>query len=433
MADKSVLIDVQQVKKDYDLPGEANFTVLDDLNLSVREGEFLAILGPSGSGKSTFLRIMAGLVSPSAGSILYRGKALAGVNPGVAMVFQSFALYPWLTVRQNVEMGLEPLGVSQTERTRRAEQAIDMVGLDGFENAFPKELSGGMRQRVGIARALVVEPDVLMMDEPFSALDVLTAENLRRDLLELWIGKKIPTKAIILVTHSIDEAVYLADRAIVLSRDPARIISEVRIPLPHWRDREAPEFKHLVDQIYATLTNRRREEREALAWPLVTEEEQQQKVPAIQAGALTGFTELLEEMDGKTDLYQLGDQLRIDLEAFLPIVEAAELLRFCKVQEGDVELTAIGRKYAAASVLERKDLFREQVLANVPVMERILTALRSKSNRRIPKEFFLAGLESHYGEEEALEQLDTLIDWGRYAEILVYDEHSRTLSLEEKA
>ncbi|MCL5045614.1 MAG: nitrate/sulfonate/bicarbonate ABC transporter ATP-binding protein [Actinobacteria bacterium] len=431
-----ILIDVRGVKKNYDLPGEADVTVLDDLNLQVRKGEFLAILGPSGSGKSTFLRIMAGLIKPSAGEVLYKRRPLRGVNPGVAMVFQSFALYPWLTVRENVEMGLEPTGMSPAERRRRAEQAIDMVGLDGFESAFPKELSGGMRQRVGIARALVIEPDVLMMDEPFSALDVLTAENLRRDLLEMWIERKIPTRAIILVTHSIEEAVYMADRALVLSRDPARIIAEVQIPLKHWRDREVPEFKRLVDEIYSTLTKRRREGADQPEQPEqpvapIPGEGKRGKVPPVRAGAMTGFVELIEEAGGKVDLYRLGDELKLDLEDLLPIVEGAELLGFCKVSEGDVELTPVGLRYAGASVLERKDLFREQARANVPALEQILRVLRSKANRRMPKEFFLNIFEGRYGVEEALHQLETLIDWGRYAEILAYDEHSRNLFIED--
>ncbi|MGE5675157.1 MAG: nitrate/sulfonate/bicarbonate ABC transporter ATP-binding protein [Mycobacterium leprae] len=430
-----ILIDVRNVKKKYETPNESNnVLVLDDLNLQVKEGEFVAILGPSGSGKSTFLRIMAGLIPASSGDVLYRGRALNGVNPGVAMVFQSFALYPWLTVQQNVEMGLESLGVGPEERKRRALQAIDMVGLDGFESAFPKELSGGMRQRVGIARALVVNPDVLMMDEPFSALDVLTAENLRRDLLELWIERKIPTKAIILVTHSIEEAVYMADRAVVLSRDPARIILTEEIKLPHWRDREAPEFKHLVDVIYSTLTQRKREAVSPTEKPSPASLQpatRRIKVPPIRAGAMTGFMELLEEANGKVDLYQLGDDLQLELDDLLPIVEATELLGFCRVSEGDVELTPTGIKYAQANVLVRKDIFREQVLQFVPVISQMLKVLQNKSNHRMPREFFLDIYQNRYGLEEATAQLDTLIDWGRYAEILAYDEHARTLYLED--
>lgn len=431
-----VLIDVKNVKKCYETPNETPITVLDDLNLQVREGEFLAILGPSGSGKSTFLRIMAGLARPSAGQVFYRNQPLNGVNPGVAMVFQSFALYPWLTVRENVEMGLEAQGLSTWERRKRAEKMIDMVGLDGFEHAYPKELSGGMRQRVGIARALVVEPDVLMMDEPFSALDVLTAENLRRDLLELWIDKKIPTRAIILVTHSIEEAVYMADRALVLSRDPARIIADNRIPFKHWRDRETPEFKHLVDLIYSTLTQRKAPQPEPQHHHkegTTSEANKRQKVPAIRSGAMTGFTELLEDVSGKADLYQLGDQLQLDLEELLPIVEATELLGFCTVSEGDVELTPTGLRYATATVLERKDIFRQQVLKHVPALEQIVAVLRSKSNRRMPREFFLDLLIGRYGTEEAVDQLETLIDWGRYAEVFAYDEHTRSLFIEAES
>jgi NitT/TauT family transport system ATP-binding protein len=289
-----------------------------------------------------------------------------------------------------------------------------------------------MRQRVGIARALVVEPDVLMMDEPFSALDVLTAENLRRDLLELWTEKKIPTKAIILVTHSIEEAVYMADRALVLSRDPARIISDLKIPLPHWRDREAPAFKRLVDTIYSTLTKRKKES-QAPQGPHAQAPAQaakRAKVPPIRAGAMTGFIELVEEANSKVDLYQLGDELKLDVEELLPIVEAAELLGFCKVSEGDVELTPIGLKYAGASVLDRKVIFRDQALKHVPALEQIVSVLRSKANHRMPREFFLDIFEGRFGTEQALDQLDTLIDWGRFAEILAYDEHARTLFIE---
>jgi NitT/TauT family transport system ATP-binding protein len=431
---KGILIDVQNLSKKYDTPNESDVTVLDKISLQVSEGEFLAILGPSGSGKSTFLRIMAGLVSPSTGKVLYRGSPLTGVNPGVALVFQSFALYPWLTVLENVQMGLEALGVERSERNRRALEAIDMVGLDGFESAFPKELSGGMKQRVGIARALVVEPDVLLMDEPFSALDVLTAENLRRDLLSLWLSRKIPTRAIILVTHSIEEAVFMADRAVVLSHDPARIVSTVPISLPHWRDRDASEFQALVDDIYSTLTQKKRDHPES------AEERGQQvapqapgrqaKVPPIRAGAMTGFIELLEDEEARIDLYVLAGELSLDLEDFLPIVDAAEILGFCRVSEGDVELTDVGKRYAAASLLDRKDVFREQALKNVPALAQILSVLRSKANHRMPREFFLDIFEGRFGLEEAVEQLDTLVDWGRFAEVLAYDEHNHMLFLE---
>ncbi|WP_324716926.1 nitrate/sulfonate/bicarbonate ABC transporter ATP-binding protein [Carboxydochorda subterranea] len=445
---RSPLIEVQQVTKSFPLPGGGRMQVLDGISLRVDEGEFVAILGPSGSGKSTFLRIITGLVPASSGQVLYRGRPVAGVNPGVAMVFQSFALYPWLTVLQNVELGLEARGVPAEQRRRRALSAIDMVGLDGFEHAFPKELSGGMKQRVGLARALVVEPDVLVMDEPFSGLDVLTAENLRSDLLELWIDRRIPTRAMVLVTHSIEEAVYMADRAVVLSRDPARVVAEVPIPLPHWRDRDAPEFKALVDQVYALLTTHHKDAEAHRALRQVAGSGaagsgaagpgparggaagRVRQLPSARAGALNGFIELLEEADGRADLYAMGSRLQLDLEDLLPIVDAAELLNLCRVSAGDVELTPTGLAYAQASVTRRKELFRQQVLACVPELERMLAVLRSKANHRMPREFFLDILERRYGTAEAHRQLETLIDWGRYAELFAYDEASQTVFLE---
>lgn len=439
------LIEVRHVSKRFSLPGGGSATVLEDISLSLREGEFVAILGPSGSGKSTFLRIITGLIPPSAGDVLYRGQPIRGVNPGVAMVFQTFALYPWLTVLQNVELGLEARGVAEAERRRRALDAVDMVGLDGFEHAFPRELSGGMKQRVGLARALVVEPDVLVMDEPFSGLDVLTAENLRSDVLELWMDHRVPTRAVVLVTHSIEEAVYMADRAVVLSRDPARVAAEVSIPLEHWRDRDAPAFKELVDRIYGVLTTPRRDDRARTpraqgASVQVTAAAEQARTPAAarhlglpsaRAGALNGFVELVEEAGGHEDLYELGARLQLGLEDLLPIVDAAELLGLCRVSEGDVELTGTGLAYAQASVIERKERFRHQAIESVPELERMVAVLRSKANHRMPREFFLDLLERRYGMAEAQRQLETLIDWGRYAEIFAYDEASRTLFLEE--
>ncbi|WP_246469375.1 ABC transporter ATP-binding protein [Cohnella nanjingensis] len=417
---------LEQIGKRYNQPDQANGSILEDINLQIREGELVSVLGPSGSGKSTLLRIMAGLVAPSQGSVLYDGKRIAGTNPGVGMVFQSFALFPWLTVLENVKLGLENRPMREEEKLRKALSVIDMIGLDGFEGAYPKELSGGMRQRVGIGRALVMEPDVLLMDEPFSALDVLTAENLKRDLLELWTERKIPTKSIILVTHSIEEAVYLSDRAIVLSRDPARVISDIPIRLPHWRDKQDPLFTSLVDRLYAILTKREAKTPEA------AEEQKKkiEKVPAVPAGALTGFIELIDDLGHQVDLYKLADQLSLDLEDFLPIVETAQTLGFAAIQHGDIALTDIGRRFADASVLDRKEIFRAQVQQHVPMMERIIWILHSKSNNKMERAFFEEIFEKHFGAEEASRQLDILIDWGRYAELFTYNEQTRVLFLE---
>lgn len=418
------LIQAQGIRKLYDMPGGMPVAVLDDIDIEVREGEVLAVLGPSGSGKSTLLRILAGLIPPSSGSVRYKGSPAQGVNPGVAMVFQSFALFPWLTVQENVELGLRAQGMTAHEREQKALQVIDMIGLDGFEGAYPKELSGGMRQRVGFARALVVDPDVLLMDEPFSALDVLTAENLRRDLLELWLERRIPTKSVIIVTHSIEEAVYLADRAIILSRDPARVIAQVPIPLPHWREREDYRFVRLVDEIYSLLTKRHSEPESAAP-------RRPQAIPAARSGALNGLIELLGDFPAGTDLYRLGEELSLDVEDLLPIVEAAELLGFARVQEGDIELTAEGREYADRNLLERKEMFREHALRRVPALQNMLAVLQQKSNSRMNREFFLDIFERNYGTAEGERQVDTLIDWGRYAEIFAYDQESRQLYLEE--
>jgi NitT/TauT family transport system ATP-binding protein len=426
---KKKLVELNSISKKYDF-GETKVTVLDNITIQIHEGEFIAILGPSGSGKSTLLRILAGLVPPSLGKVTYLGQEISGVNPGVSMVFQSFALFPWLTVLENVKIGLQKKKLTEQEKTDRAEQIIDMLGLDGFESAYPKELSGGMRQRVGIGRALVSEPDVLLMDEPFSALDVLTAENLRRDILELWLEKKIPTKSIVMVTHGIEEAVYMADRAIVLSRDPARVIADVSITLPHWRERKQEDFVRFVDNIYSLLTGYREvknvtKEQDSLTRKI-------RAIPNIHAGAMTGFIELLDDLDIRYDLYKLADELSLDLEDFLPIVEAASLLEFVHVHEGDIELTPLGKKYAEATVLERKEIFKQQVLKNVPIMERIIWILQSKKNNKMPREFFSEIFRKHFGDEEAEKQLDTCIGWARQAELFAYDEHSKILFLENE-
>lgn len=423
---KNILVDVNQVTKKYDVSNTANVTILENIDLKIAEGEFVSILGPSGSGKSTLLRIIAGLIAPTQGSVSYNGVPIQGTNPGVSMVFQSFALFPWLTVLENVKVGLEHKSLLDEEKERRALEIIDMVGLDGFKGAYPKELSGGMRQRVGIGRALAMEPDILLMDEPFSALDVLTAENLKRDLLELWMEKKIPTKSIIMVTHSIEEAVYMSDRAIVLSRDPARIIADIPITLPHWREKQDPRFTELVDKIYSILTHRETK-------PVIVSDTQKKKlhpIPEAPSGALTGFIELLDDLGRKADLYKLADQFSLTLEDFLPIVEATSLLGLANVQQGDIDLTPIGHQFAEANVLERKDIFKRQVLEHVPMMEKILWTLQSKSNNKMPREFFNEIYKQHFGAEEAEHQLDITIDWGRYAELFAYEEVTKQLFLE---
>ncbi|MCI1749783.1 MAG: nitrate/sulfonate/bicarbonate ABC transporter ATP-binding protein [Megasphaera cerevisiae] len=431
------LLTLTGIGRNFKVKGAEKTAILKDVNISVKEGEFVAILGPSGAGKSTLLRIIAGLISPSAGTVSYLGHPITGVNPGVAMVFQSFALFPWLTILDNVMLGLEGKNMTKQEKEERSMKILDVVGLDGFESAFPKELSGGMRQRVGIGRALVSEPDILLMDEAFSALDVLTAENLRRDLLSLWLEKKIPTKSIILVTHGIEEAVYMADRAIILSTRPATVRENLPIPLPRWRDRKSMEFLSYVDQIYAFMTNPdtaapadkiKKQVSVPAAEPLGSEPT---LLPNVTAGALTGFLEMLADLGGKTDLYKLADRFVMDIEDFFPLVEMSNLLRFSTVSEGDIFLTPAGEAFAKASVLDRKNLFRQHLLDNVPFVRAMVQRLETDSDQKMDIDYFEDQLASSLGDSKAAQQMDLIIGWMRYAELIEYDNVSEQVYFEE--
>lgn len=430
------LIALQGVNKSYQQPNGQKIVILDHINLELRSGEIVALLGPSGSGKSTLMRMIAGLIPPSQGQVLYHNRPLVGLNPGVAIVFQSFALYPWLTVLENVELGLKAKGESPECRRQKALRMIDIIGLDGFENAYPKELSGGMRQRVGFARALAVEPELLCMDEPFSALDVLTAENLRFELLDLWLERRIPTKAVLIVTHGIEEAVILADRIIVLGRNPGRIRADFPVTLPHYRDRKHPSFQALVDQVYKIITNPDLEEIEPP--PAISSssepipEQKYQPLPPVRTGSIAGLVELLEDRPN-TDLYRLGQELQLEVDEILPIVEAAKLIHFVDLAEGDISLTPIGQEFIAGGIDERKQIVRTQLLEHIRLVQQIYRLLQAKRNQRIPEELVLDILESHYSPEEAERQLQTAIDWGRYAEIYSYDEPSGQIFLDQQS
>lgn len=419
----TVLVDTKDVTVAYGRPGGGEITVLDRIELQVRAGEILALLGPSGCGKSTLLRVLAGLLRPTSGTVRYRGKPLDGPNPGVAMVFQTFALFPWLTVLDNVELGLKSAGVPPAQCRERAVAVIDLIGLAGFESAFPKELSGGMRQRVGFARALAVEPDMLLMDEPFSALDPLTAENLRTDLLELWLKRRFPTRAIVIVTHSIEEAVFMADRIIVLAANPARIVDEVRPELPHWRDRRSPQFQRIVERVYELLTGDRARRLEHLK-PLIP------RLPDAPVGLITGLVELVHDQGGKAELARVGSELHFDVEDLLPAVEAAELLGFAVAKAGDLELTEHGNALAIATVQEKKEIFRLALLAKVNPALEIVRQLTEREDHRMSAEGTLDELERHFSFEEAHRQLNILVGWGRYAEAYAFDELTDDLFLE---
>jgi NitT/TauT family transport system ATP-binding protein len=420
------------ITKTYRTPDHIGRLVLEKLDFTLREGEIVTMLGKSGAGKSTFLRILAGLIAPSEGRVEYRGQTVTGPVTGVAMVFQSSALFPWLTVLGNVELGLEAQGVPAAERRRRAVDAIDLIGLDGFENAYPKELSGGMRQRVGFARALVMNPDILLLDEPFSQLDVLTAETLRNDLLELWMQRRIPTKGILMVSHNIEEAVELADRILIVSSDPGRISAElpVAVALPQPRAPESAPFRQIMDQVYTLLTTvpGREGRRGAKPEPIGTG----YRLPDAAVQQVSGLIERLTEppYNGRADLPHLADEENLVMDDLFPLIELTQLLGWANVSGGDIELTPSGRAYAAADMLPRKHLFADALLKHVPLAAHIRRVLDERPGHRAPAARFLRELEDHLSEEEAERVLDTVINWGRHAEIFAYDYDDEVLSLE---
>ncbi len=416
-----VIFAVDHLTKNFTSPDGQPLPVLDDVSLRLHEGEIVALLGKSGSGKSTLLRCIAGLIAPTTGAVSYRGTPINGANPGVAMVFQSFALLPWLTVQANTELGLEARAVPLAERQQRALQMIDLIGLDGFEQAYPKELSGGMRQRVGFARALVVQPDALLMDEPFSALDVLTAENLRTELLSLWGGKDFPTKAILIVTHNIEEAVQMADRIFVLSSNPGRFKAEINTGLARPRNRRAPEFEAMVDRIYKIMTEQPTPEEgqttvvePGLASPADL------PLPHVSVGGLAGLLEILNNRGGRDDLPRLGRLLTFEIDDLLPIVDAAKMLDFAKVADADIELTPEGKEFVEADILTSKKLFATAVAARAPLVRAIMRALETTKDGTLSERFFLDLLRRGFSQDEAQAQLDTAVDWGRYGELFDY-------------
>lgn len=426
------IIAASGLEKFYPQPDGSRIQVIAPTDLAVYPGQIIALLGPSGCGKSTMLRMLTGLSPTSAGTVYWHGQPVGAEAPNVSIVFQSFALFPWLTVLENVEAPLEARGVSEVERHKRALRIIDSVGLDGFESAYPKELSGGMKQRVGVARALVVEPEVLFMDEPFSALDVLTAETLRGELLELWLGKKIPTKAIFIVTHNIEEAVILADRIIVLGRNPAHIHAEFNVDLQHPRDHKDPRFTDLVDKIYRALTQKDHPETALIsARGVEVPRKEYVMLPHTRPGGMAGLLEILEDHNGRADLHVLADELSLEVDALLPTVDTAVLLGLLKLEEGDAILTPEGVAFAQADIQGRKAIFRKGVLANIPLLRQMEQALKAKANRTLPAEFFQDLLDEHFSEDEARRQLETAIQWGRYAEIFDYDAATGKLTLTE--
>ncbi|MEI2691157.1 MAG: nitrate/sulfonate/bicarbonate ABC transporter ATP-binding protein [Anaerolineae bacterium] len=422
------LVELRKISQRFS-SGQRTFTAVEDVNLLLRSDEFVCLLGPSGCGKSTLLRIITGLQEPTQGQVIYRGQRLEGVNPYATIVFQTFALFPWLTVQENVEVALKARGVPPKLRTPRALDLLDRVGLDGFETAYPRELSGGMRQKVGFARAMAVEPELLCLDEPFSALDPLSAEALRNELIELWTSGSIPTKAVLMVTHSIEEAVFLADRIVVMDKGPGRVVAEIDIDWPHPRQRKSQRFLDLVDRVYATLAgNTQAEALELGSAP--GEPGTVRALPPVSIASLTGLLEYLDELPkNRADIFRLVDALNLNTDQALSLTEATELLGFALVAEGDITLSPLGETFADASIRARKEIFATRI-RRLPIFKWLTAMLRAAEKQQLEWDVIKTALDLEFPPDEVERQLDTIIDWGRYAEIIAYDDDDEVLYLE---
>jgi len=429
------LLDVQGVCKSFRKPDGDELVVLENVNLTLRPGEIVGLLGRSGSGKSTLLRVIAGLDEPSGGLVNYLGHAVTGPASGIAMVFQSFALFPWLTVLENVQLGLEALGVPEAEQRKRSLQAIDLIGLDGFESAYPRELSGGMRQRVGFARALVVHPNILLMDEPFSALDVLTAETLRSDFLDLWGEGQLPIRSVLLVTHNIEEAVQMCDRMLIFSTHPGRVVSEIPVDLPQPRHAQDPRFRALIDRVYVEMTARPRGEPRGARTERFAGTGIGTALTHVSSNVLTGLMEAVNEppYNGRADLPVIAEEQHLEVDDLFPAAEALQMLRFAEVEGGDIKLTEAGLQFARSETDERKKLFARHLITYVPLAAHIRRVLDERASHSAPKSRFFDELEDYMAEEAAEQTLRTIISWGRYAELFAYDDNRQAFSLENPA
>lgn len=428
----ATLLDVHAVHKGFAKPDGSETVVLEGVNLTLREGEIVGLLGRSGSGKSTLLRLIAGLSQPGAGAVTYMGRPVDGPPEGIAMVFQSFALFPWLTVFENVEIGLEALGVPGEERRRRTLEAIDLIGLDGFETAYPRELSGGMRQRVGFARALVVHPNILLMDEPFSALDVLTAETLRTDFLDLWSEGQLPIKGVILVTHNIEEAVLMCDRILIFGSNPGRILREIKVDLPQPRARLDPSFRTLVESIYVEMTALGAQHRAARSAERFPGTGIGSVLQRVSTNRLSGLMETVDAApyNGEADLPVIAPALHMEIDDLFPVAETLQMMRFAEFAGGDIRLTPEGRRFAQMDTDERKKLFAQHLLTYVPLAGHIRRVLDERPSHRGPWTRFADELEDHMSPEDAARTLRAVVSWGRYAEVFAYDDDTKTFSLE---
>lgn len=419
--EKQILARLENVSKSYSAPGGHKVETLTGINLTVREGEFIALLGQSGSGKSTILRIMAGLVPASNGYVFSNEQLLENVNPHMSIVFQSFALFPWLTVAENVRMGLTKRKLEPEEQDQEIEKALDLVGLGGHDNAYPKELSGGMRQRVGFARALVAHPDILAMDEPFSALDILTAKNLRSEIVNIWRQQNNIFKTAFMVTHSISEAVSMASRILIISSNPGRIAYEIENTLPYPRNEKSLQFRQMVDKIHDLITevNMPDAPKESpRAWTGSESKERIELLPHVEAHRVIGLLEILDADKGTTDIFELSAQMKVEFAETIAIAKAAEILGFVETPEHDVLLTSLGTRLVHAEAEERTKIFGSQIkrLQLFKVLFHEMT-----SEEHFSKEQMAEVIAKQAPFENASKIVATMLDWGRFADILDYD------------
>ena len=419
------LLEIRHVCHHFAVAGGKSLEILRDISLEVREQQVVAILGPSGCGKSTLLRVIIGLEKPSSGEILYRGKTQTGLNPSAALVFQNFALFPWLTVQQNVAVGLSNSPLSAEERDKRVHRVIDAVGLEGFEEAYPKELSGGMKQRVGFARALAVEPEILCMDEPFSALDVLTAETLRNEVIDLYANKTSPVNTILMVTHAITEAVFMATRIVVMGAHPGTIRALLDNPLPFPRDEHHPDFLKLSQKVHAIVTQTVIPEEPAPAAAAGTRRPVVQSIPTVSLATTVGLLEVLEN-EGAMELFELTRRVDLEFTQLLLVVKAAELLGWVSTPGQRVEMTDEGRKFLAADINTRKQLLNAQ-LREIFVFNLIIQMLRQSEKGEMPDETILGELALHFPHERPQRILRTVVAWARYAELFKYSSTRKVL------
>jgi NitT/TauT family transport system ATP-binding protein len=426
------LLEVEGVRKSFPKPDGGELLVLDGVNLKLVQGQIVGLLGRSGSGKSTLLRLIAGLAQPSAGTLRYMGKSIDGPADGIAMVFQSFALYPWLTVFENVALGLEAQRMEKVEIRKRSLQAIDLIGLDGFESAYPRELSGGMRQRVGFARALVVHPNILLMDEPFSALDVLTAETLRTDFLDLWGEGRMPIKGVILVTHNIEEAVLMCDRILVFGSNPGRILTEISVTLPQPRKRLDPVFREMVDRIYVEMTARPKGPSAVASKERFPGQGIGTVLPRVSSNLLSGLVETVAAppYNGTADLPKIASELQMEIDELFPVAETLQMMRFAEVEGGDIKLLPEAIAFANAALDERKKIFARHLQNYVPLAAHIRRVLDERASHSARKSRFIDELEDFMGEEAAEQTLRAVISLARYAEAFAYDDEHEMFSLE---